>query len=367
MVLPKRKKPTGTMRSFYFTVLFVLASLSSTLLLWSQKQKISSPSTTTSSVTKAPTPEKCSVPRPVRVAKNRAGEQKLTPGHLNCTLGWREKSSVNFGQNLEDAIIYHRFFSGGSPLAHLSKLNGVNGGAIDVEGGVERGIFLEMGALDGISFSNSLMFEQCLGWNGLLIEANPKSFTKLRENRPCAITIGETACSVDEGPTLRMAGVEGVATIVKDNVKEDYVEVPCRPLSQMLEENGIDRINFFSLDVEGAELDVLQTLDWEKIKIDVLMVESDFIYNAQKGGTQEEKIKALRDFVTSKGMMQVRSRLDFLTDPSTGKEKDSSLCQRNGYKDDKNCMFLSVAGSDVFVSPELYEYDTKPWLYEDGH
>lgn len=232
--------------------------------------------------------------------------------------------------------------------------------------GVERGIFLEMGALDGITFSNTLMFEQCLGWNGLLIEANPKSFTKLRENRPCAITVGEAACKVDDGPTLRMAGNEGVASIVKDDAKDNVVEVPCRPLSQMLEENGIDRINFFSLDVEGAELAVLQTLDWEKVKIDVLMVEADFVYNAQKDGTQDEKIKAVRDFVTSKGMMQVMSRLDRETDPSTGREKDVSLCQRNGYKDNNNCMFLSVAGSDVFVSPELHEYDTKPWLYEDG-
>ena len=118
--------------------------------------------------------------------------------------------------------------------------------------------------------------------------------------------------------------------------------------------------------MEGAELHVLQTLDWEKVKIDVLLVEADFVYTAQKGGSQDEKIKAVREFVTSMGMMQVRSRLDGETDPSTGKEKDVSLCQRNGYKDDANCMFLSVAGSDVFVSPELYEYDTKPWLYEDG-
>lgn len=221
-----------------------------------------------------------------------------------------------------------------------------------------------MGALDGIGFSNTLMFEQCLGWNGLLIEANPTNFMKLQENRPCAITIGEAACKAGDGP-LRMTGMAGVAKIVKGDDK-DYVEVPCHPLSQMLEENGIHRINFFSLDVEGAELDVLETLDWEKVKIDVLMVEADFVYNAQKGGTQDEKIKAVRDFVTSKGMMQVRSRLDREKDPSTGKEKDVRLCERNGYNDDKNCMFLSVAGSDVFVSPELYEYDTKPWLYANG-
>jgi hypothetical protein len=66
-------------------------------------------------------------------------------------------------------------------------------------------------------------------------------------------------------------------------------------------------------------------------------------------------------------MMQVRSRVD-MKDPATGKEKDVSICERNGYKDESNCMILSVAGSDVFVSPEpeLYEYDTKPWLYDSS-
>lgn len=313
---------------------------------------------------KPTTTDKCSVPRPARVARNRAGDQVLTPGHPNCTLGWRENPSVNFGQNLEDAVIYHRFFSGGSPLANLGKRNGVNGGRAD---NVERGIFLEMGGLDGLTFSNTLMFEQCLGWNGLLIEAQPNNFAKLEVNRPCAITIGEAACSVEDGPTIRMWGDAGTASMVGED-GANHVDVKCRPLSQMLEENGIDRINFFSLDVEGSELEVLKTLDWDKVKVDVLMVEAEFIHTArgQIDGLGE-KIKAVRELVTTKGgMMQVRSRLDHKEDPATGKEKDLSLCERNGYNDEQNCMFLSVGGSDVFVSAELYEYDTKPWLYGNG-
>ena len=65
--------------------------------------------------------EKCPIPRPAITVNNRAGKQYLTPGHENCTLGWRKAGSTNFGQNLEDAVIYERFFTGGSPLAHLGK------------------------------------------------------------------------------------------------------------------------------------------------------------------------------------------------------------------------------------------------------
>jgi hypothetical protein len=55
--------------------------------------------------------------------------------------------------------------------------------------------------------------------------------------------------------------------------------------------HGATRINFFSLDVEGAELKVLQTFDWSKVKIDVLMVEAEFLANADKS-TSENKVKS---------------------------------------------------------------------------
>jgi hypothetical protein len=58
----------------------------------------------------------------------------------NCTLGWSTPGSISSGQNLEDAVIFERFFSGYSPLAHLGKENG--------HGESVGGVFLEMGGLD---------------------------------------------------------------------------------------------------------------------------------------------------------------------------------------------------------------------------
>jgi len=115
-----------------------------------------------------------------------------------------------------------------------------------------RGIYLEMGGLDGITFSNTIMFEQCLGWDGMLIEAQPDNFAELKINRPCAITIEEAACSVEDGPTLHMGGATAVASIIKEGVTKtgessniNFVEVKCRPLSDMLKQHKIERINFF--------------------------------------------------------------------------------------------------------------------------
>ena len=109
----------------------------------------------------------------------------LTPG--NCSLGWGAEGTISSGQNLEDAVIFNRFFSGSSPMAHLGKGNG-NGQQVG-------GIYLEMGALDGVTFSNSRLYEYCAGWDGILIEAQPNNVKKLYENRPCAVIIPEGVCS----------------------------------------------------------------------------------------------------------------------------------------------------------------------------
>src|SRR3974390_100826 len=49
--------------------------------------------------------------------------------------------------------------------------------------GKRNGVFVDVGAYDGISFSNTLMFERELGWTGLCIEPNPDVFPRLIENR----------------------------------------------------------------------------------------------------------------------------------------------------------------------------------------
>ena len=50
------------------------------------------------------------------------------------------------------------------------------------------GQFVELGALDGVTGSNTLGLEACYGWSGLLIEANPTNFRRLqRSGRQSAI------------------------------------------------------------------------------------------------------------------------------------------------------------------------------------
>lgn len=80
-----------------------------------------------------------------------------------------------------------------------------------------NGIFLEVGALDGISFSNTASFEKNLNWTGVLIGGCPSSAQALISNRPGAIKVLKAVCPADNknrsieftipcGPTSGVAG-----------------------------------------------------------------------------------------------------------------------------------------------------------------
>ena len=56
-----------------------------------------------------------------------------------------------------------------------------------------------------------------------------------------------------------MANEHAEAFKIEENVR---VKVPCKPLSAMLKDAKLTQIDLFSLDVEGAEFEVLKTMDW---------------------------------------------------------------------------------------------------------
>ena len=47
-----------------------------------------------------------------------------------------------------------------------------------------NGTYIELGALDGVLYSNTKFFEESLNWSGILIEPHPDKFISLKQNRP---------------------------------------------------------------------------------------------------------------------------------------------------------------------------------------
>lgn len=130
-----------------------------------------------------------------------------------------------------------------------------------------NGFYIECGANDGIEQSNTRCYETELGWRGLLIEASPIACAKCRTNRSLETNIIENCALVSseyKGLTVTgdfdghpMASIQGAR---RSNGLQ--VEVPARTLSSILNEHGIEKIDLFSLDVEGYELDVLKGIDF---------------------------------------------------------------------------------------------------------
>lgn len=145
-----------------------------------------------------------------------------------------------------------------------------------------NGFFIEAGANDGYSQSNTYYLENSMGWSGILIEGIPDLAEMCRKNRARSKVVGCALVADQEATTtvkMRFANLMSVVEgslgertdehvqlgLKVQNLAESYeVNVPTRTLTSILDELAPGRpIDFFSLDVEGYELEVLRGLDLE--------------------------------------------------------------------------------------------------------
>jgi FkbM family methyltransferase len=176
-----------------------------------------------------------------------------------------------------------------------------------------RGSFVELGAFDGLTFSNTWVLERCFGWRGVLIEANPRSFSRLQQSRGqsaavrvvhSAVCPRNTTVDVSANP-VPMAGQ--IAHMSEKFLRRwawrlrprNLTRVPCRPLASIVADPGAGRpstATFLSLDVEGAEEAVLATIDPAAFKL--ILVECD--------GTSDAKDARVHRRILASGMREAR-------------------------------------------------------------
>ncbi|MBN1304026.1 MAG: FkbM family methyltransferase [Anaerolineales bacterium] len=147
------------------------------------------------------------------------------------------------------------------------------------------GIFIEVGALDGIRFSNTFYFER-EGWTGVCVEPHPDYFLLLQKNRPGSFCV-ELAASNRIGKLDFYAASHGdFSTLLEENTRDEmlsrkmagYKRIPVSisTLNLILEGAGmVPPIDIVSIDVEGAELDVLDGFNLSYYKPEVLIIEAN--------------------------------------------------------------------------------------------
>ena len=142
-----------------------------------------------------------------------------------------------------------------------------------------KGFYVELGAFDGHEESNTRLFDECLHWDGLLIEGNPGIYRKLKHNRPHAHRFFGAPSCPNVGSSVSFWNVPytsgGLLALARtgNGTSKHLVTVPCFPIQHALDTMGVARVDFFSLDVEGAEMDVLRTLNFTRTKIRVFLIE----------------------------------------------------------------------------------------------
>eukprot|EP00574_Skeletonema_japonicum_P011839 CAMPEP_0201732876 /NCGR_PEP_ID=MMETSP0593-20130828/30052_1 /ASSEMBLY_ACC=CAM_ASM_000672 /TAXON_ID=267983 /ORGANISM="Skeletonema japonicum, Strain CCMP2506" /LENGTH=335 /DNA_ID=CAMNT_0048225923 /DNA_START=24 /DNA_END=1031 /DNA_ORIENTATION=+ len=174
------------------------------------------------------------------------------------------------------------------------------------------GTYVEIGAFDGMHESNSRFFEVCLGWQGLLVEGQPRNYRAVLQNRQFAHKMSfAPSCDAEYekvNKTVQFANYpltnSGLKGYAKSYDAKPHVDVPCGPFTPVLEDIfafSNKRINFFSLDVEGSEDLVLKTIDFSKVMIDVIMIE---IQNHFCGAAKCEVREQVRQKMSSEGYLR---------------------------------------------------------------
>jgi FkbM family methyltransferase len=190
------------------------------------------------------------------------------------------------------------------------------------------GFFIDVGAFDGILGSNTSYFERHLQWRGIAFEPNPSAFEVLRATRSCRLIQG---CAYHQDGQVPFLGLSerkqrkgaksrrpgSVLSMVFDsshggamlggipehmnqvkwvewvrkamNLNQTLATVPCHRIDTVLNDSGVKIVDYLSIDVEGAELEVLRGVDFERVQVNVIGVEHN------------DKFSEIYDLLTTSG------------------------------------------------------------------
>jgi FkbM family methyltransferase len=150
------------------------------------------------------------------------------------------------------------------------------------------GYFVEFGATDGVSLSNTCLLEREFGWTGICAEPSQQWHPQLRTNRRCAVdercvwsssgaSVRFTECAEGEFSTLS-SFVDSDGWSVRRRQAREY-EVPTLLLTDLLAEHRAPReIDYLSIDTEGSELEILSAHDFSRFRFRIITVEHNGVW-----------------------------------------------------------------------------------------
>lgn len=158
---------------------------------------------------------------------------------------------------------------------------------------IDDGTYLEIGACDGVLYSNTKTLEEYFGFKGILIEPQKHFYNNLIENRSsknnefynCAVTNSDVKEISFIGNNAEAGVVESINTNINKYGWKSY-KVENKKMKDILENSKFKYIDFMIIDVEGSELLLLKSIDFS-FPIFCIIIEAH--------STEQEKIKYLEN------------------------------------------------------------------------
>jgi len=152
----------------------------------------------------------------------------------------------------------------------------------------KSGYFVEAGASDGITLSNTYLLEKEFGWCGICVEPVPEVFCKLVVNRPnskcySSALFSESGKDVtfDVAAWSLISGVSDyISPLWKTRVNNDKTQITVKTatLMEILDNASAPKfIEYLSLDTEGTEFEILKNFDFSKYKFGLIDIEHNHI------------------------------------------------------------------------------------------
>lgn len=156
---------------------------------------------------------------------------------------------------------------------------------------VKKGKYIELGAMNGITCSNTKFFEDSHQWTGILIEPTKNLYDSLVINRPNNKLYNSLVSDNIKDYDFKYFENLGVSCIVDTmpsnhdrlyfnswrpqfkNQPQGLIKMKSNTMENIINDSGIKEFDLLSLDVEGHELNVLKSINFEKTLIHVILVE----------------------------------------------------------------------------------------------
>lgn len=156
------------------------------------------------------------------------------------------------------------------------------------------GVFLDVGCAYPIKLNTTYYLERHLGWTGVAIDAFHYYRDQWAKERPATPLLTNAVGDEDGGwVTFHVAGEPSVSSLDKEQAEQwggpaaQPIRVPAITLTKALEQQGIEKVDFVSLDIEGAEPAALRGFDIDRFAPRLVCVEA----HAKGEGNESEIVR----------------------------------------------------------------------------